>query len=309
MRNRFGDTFYELACQDPRLMMVVADISPAAAMNKFREKYPERFINTGVSEQSMIGISAGLTLKGMRPFAYTIATFALYRTFEFWRDDCAYQALPVTIVGIGGGVNYSTLGGTHHAMEDVAIASAVPNMQVLAPCDPDEVALMTTWCVKDNQKGPVYLRLGKAGEPILTENASPFEIGKVRYLKKGKKIGIIGYGVILKMVMDAAKIIEEKVGHPISVLNSHTLKPLDKAGILAFLAEHEKVIVVEEMVPTGGLTLQVKGIAFDNRLSCQIKALTLQDKFLHVYGSHADLLAAHGLSANHIVQAFDSWEK
>ena len=122
MRNRFADTFYELGKADPRLCVVVADISPAGSIAKFRREFPRRFINTGVSEQIMIGMAAGMAQRGLRPFAYTIATFTLYRPFEMVRDDLCYQNLPVTIVGIGGGVTYSTLGATHHAQEDVAIA-------------------------------------------------------------------------------------------------------------------------------------------------------------------------------------------
>ena len=126
MRNRFADTFYELGKADPRLCVVVADISPAGSIAKFRNEFPRRFINTGVSEQIMIGMTAGMAQRGLKPFAYTIATFTLYRPFEMVRDDLCYQNLPVTIVGIGGGVTYSTLGATHHAQEDVAIASALP---------------------------------------------------------------------------------------------------------------------------------------------------------------------------------------
>jgi len=134
MRNRFAETFYELAKDDLRQCMIVADISPAGSMSRFRDEYPERFINTGVAEQVMIGMSAGMAQRGLRPFAYTIATFALYRPFEMIRDDLCYQNLPVTVVGIGGGVSYSTLGATHHAQEDVALAMCVPNLRVLAPC-------------------------------------------------------------------------------------------------------------------------------------------------------------------------------
>src|SRR4051812_17913606 len=122
MRNSFAATFHELAREDERLCMVVADISPAGAMDAFRKEYPKRFVNTGVAEQIMIGMSAGMAMRGLRPFAYTIATFALFRPFEFVRNDLAYQRLPVTVVGVGGGVTYSQLGGTHHAMEDVAMA-------------------------------------------------------------------------------------------------------------------------------------------------------------------------------------------
>ena len=145
MRNAFADTIYDLAQVDSRICVLVADISPAGSMVKFREQFPERFINTGVAEQAMIGIAAGLALAGMRPFCYTIATFSLYRPFEMIRVDLAYQNLPVTVIGMGAGVIYSTLGGTHHTMEDIAIASAVPNMSVVAPCDPDEMRQMTKW--------------------------------------------------------------------------------------------------------------------------------------------------------------------
>ena len=139
MRNMFAETLYREATENPDIYIVVADISPAGNMAKFRTEYPERFINVGVAEQSMIGICAGLALKGCQPFAYTIATFSLYRPFEMVRDDLCYQNLPVTVVGMGAGVIYSDHGGTHHTMEDIAIAGAIPNMQIVAPCDPAEV--------------------------------------------------------------------------------------------------------------------------------------------------------------------------
>jgi len=183
LRNRFADTFYELGHADPRLCIVVADISPAGSIARFREEFPKRFVNTGVAEQIMIGMVAGMAQRGLRPFAYTIATFSLYRPFEFVRDDLCYQNLPVTVVGIGGGVSYSTLGATHHAQEDVSIARAVPNLTVISPCDPAEVEAATRWCATQ-EIGPVYLRLGKAGEPDLTKDAlDPWAFGKLRRLR------------------------------------------------------------------------------------------------------------------------------
>ena len=128
MRNKFADTLYELSKEDDRICALVADISPAGSMVKFREEFPERFVNTGVAEQSMIGIAAGMALQGLRPFCYTIATFSLFRPYEMVRVDLGYQNLPVTIIGMGAGVVYSTLGGTHHSMEDISIASSIPNM-------------------------------------------------------------------------------------------------------------------------------------------------------------------------------------
>lgn len=304
MRNMFADTFYEMGKVDPRLAIVVADISPAGSIAKFREEFPDRFVNTGVSEQIMIGMVAGMSLRGMRPFAYTIATFTLYRPFEFVRDDLGYQELPVTIVGIGGGVTYSTLGSTHHAMEDIAVASAIPTMSIIAPCDPAEVRLATRWCALENMKGPVYLRLGKAGEPNLTDKAvDPFVIGKIRYLTRGSDTCILSYGTTVKMAVElAAKLTAEK-GESVSVVSCHTVKPLDAEGVAKALRSHKRVIVMEEHVPHGGLGSRVKEIAWDIQAPCQLKTFSLQEKFIHCYGDHADLLKAHGLSVEQIYAA------
>ena len=300
MRNTFADTFYEAAKKDSRLCVVVADISPAGSMARFREDFPERFINTGVAEQSMIGIAAGLALRGLRPFAYTIATFTLYRPFEMVRDDLCYQELAVTIVGIGGGVTYSTLGGTHHAMEDVAVASAIPTLSVIAPCDPAETRLATHWCATDNQ-GPVYLRLGKAGEPNLTSNAvDSFKVGRLRYIKKGTDTCILSYGPIMKMAVDVAARLEAERGENVSIFSCHTIKPLDVEGVANVLKRHRRVVVIEEHVPHGGLGSRVKEVAWDTRAQCELKAFSLQEKFIHVYGSHDQLLKEHGLDADTI---------
>ncbi|HCS70902.1 MAG TPA: transketolase [Rhodospirillaceae bacterium] len=304
MRNKFADAIYEIGKQDPRICALVADISPAGSMVKFREEFPERFINCGVAEQSMIGIAAGLALKGMRPFCYTIATFSLYRPFEMVRDDLAYQNLPVTVIGMGAGVIYSTLGGTHHTMEDIAVASAIPNMTVLAPCDPEEMRLATTWCATES-KGPVYMRLGKAGEPDLTSSVvDPFEVGKIRYLRRGDgDLCILSYGITMKMAFDVADRIQEQTGRAPSVVSVHTIKPLDTAGILSALSSHDRVVVMEEHVPHGGLSSRVKEVAWDNRVRADLSCFTLKDEFIHYYGDHAGLLDAHGLSAERVIRA------
>jgi len=303
VRNTFANTFYEAALKDERLCTVVADISPAGAMDKFRTGFPHRFINTGVAEQIMIGLCAGMALRGLRPFAYTIATFTLFRPFEFVRDDLCYHDLPVTVVGIGGGVTYSTLGGTHHAQEDVAIASAIPNMSVLAPCDPAETRAATQWAVNEERfrRGPVYLRLGKAGEPELTGTAEPFVFGRLRYLKRGEDVCILGYGPILKLAFELAARFEAK-GKSVSIISCHTVKPLDAEGVIEALRRHRHVIVIEEMAPTGGLGPQVKSLAWDSEARCRLDTFALQDAFIHVYGSHAELLAAHGLDTASIAR-------
>jgi transketolase len=299
MRNKFADVIYEIGQQDDRICAIVADISPAGSITKFSEQFPDRFINCGVAEQSMIGIAAGMALRGMRPFCYTIATFALYRPFEMVRVDLCYQNLPVTIVGMGAGVIYSTLGGTHHSMEDIAVASAIPNMTVLAPCDPEEMRLATRWCALES-KSPVYLRLGKVGEPDLTSNAiDDFKFGKLRYLKKGNEIAVISYGITVAMAKEISTKLENE-GKSVSLISCHTLKPLDLGGISKVLTDHKQVIVIEEHVPQGGLGSQVKQIAWDVKAKCILNCFSLKDEFIHFYGNHSELLEVHGLSIDKI---------
>jgi transketolase len=306
MRNRFAEVLYQEACEDPRIHIVVADISPAGPMAEFRNEFPERFINVGVAEQSMIGICAGLALKGMRPFAYTIATFALYRPFEMVRDDLCYQNLPVTLVGIGGGVIYSTLGATHYAQEDIAIAGALPNMSIIAPCDPDEAEEATRYITARESGGPVYLRFGKAGEPIITQDAAePFQFGRIRHLWRGDDIAILSYGVIMGMALEVGQALRDQ-GHSVSLIACPTLKPLDREGIAAALQRHKKVIVIEEHVPQGGLAAQTKQIAWETGAKCALDTFTLKDEFIHCYGEHRDILAAHGLSVDAIMATIGS---
>ena len=301
MRNTFSEALYEEATKNPNVYIVVSDISPAGSMAKFSTQYPDRFINVGVAEQSMIGICAGLALKGCQPFAYTIATFTLYRPFEMVRDDLCYQNLPVTVVGMGAGVIYSTLGGTHHTQEDIAIAGAIPNMQIIAPCDPLECTDATRWCARQ-KNGPVYLRIGKAGEPILTKDAEPWRFGKIRYLRRGSDVCILTYGVITKMAAAIADRLQAQ-GKSVSLVSVHTIKPLDRHGLAEALKSHKHVIVIEEHAPQGGLAPQTKQIAWDIKATCRLDTFTLQDAFIHNYGSHDDLLAAHGLAPDRILAA------
>ena len=298
MRNRFADTFYELGKADPRLCVVVADISPAGSIAKFRTEFPRRFVNTGVSEQIMIGMAAGMAQRGLRPFAYTIATFALYRPFEMVRDDLCYQNLPVTVVGIGGGVTYSTLGATHHAQEDVAIAAAIPNLTVIAPCDPAETEAATRWCATQ-ERGPVYLRLGKAGEPDFTKHAPEWQFGKTRQLRRGGDVALLSYGPIMKRTMAVADRFET-TGKRAAVFSMHTLKPLDRETLIGILRDYRDVVVIEECAPNGSLAMRVRELASITGARARLTTFTLQDAFIHCYGSHDDILDAHGLATEKI---------
>ncbi len=302
MRDTFARTLYQVACQQPNVYIVVADISPAGSMAQFRQEFPDRFVNVGVAEQSMIGICAGLALRGCKAFAYTISTFAIYRPFEQVRVDLCYQNLPVTVVGIGGGVSYSTLGGTHHAQEDIAVIGSIPNMSILAPCDPQETEAATWACAAHN--GPVYLRLGKAGEPDLTSGApEPFEFRKIRKIRNGSGACIISYGPIMKMALETAARMESELGGNVAVYSAHTLKPLDREGLARIMSSHNTVVIIEEHSERAGLAAQAKQVGWDYGVRTKLHTFSLKDEFIHLYGPNADLLAAHGLSADAIFKA------
>lgn len=301
MRDAFARTIYDVAKADPGVFVVVADISPAAAMAPFLKEFPDRFINVGLAEQAMISVCAGLALRGCRPFAYTIATFAIYRPFEQVRDDLCYQNVPVTVVGVGAGVGYSLLGGTHHAFEDIAVMGALPNMTIVAPCDPAETVAATRAVAAHN--GPVYLRLGKAGEPDLTSDApDPFVLGKLRRIRAGSDVCILAYGPIMNVALQVARDLEERRGCSVAVVSAHTVKPLDENGVAGILRAFEHVIVVEETSARGSVGLDVKRIAWEQQATCRLETFSLKDEFIHIYGSHHDLLKAHGLTAGQIVE-------
>ncbi len=296
MRDTFARTLHEIAKEDPRVFIVVGDISPAGSMEPFRTEFPDHFVNVGVAEQSMIGIAAGLALRGCTAFAYTIATFSIYRPFEQIRDDLCYQNLPVTVVGIGGGVSYSLLGGTHHAQEDVAVMGSLPNMNILAPCDPAETQAATWFCAE--KRGPVYLRLGKAGEPDLTANAiDPFEFGKLRKIREGRDVCLVSYGPIMSTVVDLAAKLESERGQSAAVYSAHTLKPFDRAGLAKIMNNYETVAVIEEHSERNGLGSIAKEIGWESRSNCILHTFGLKDEFIHAFGSQTDLWRAHGLTS------------
>ena len=201
-----------------------------------------------------------------------------------------------------GGVSYSTLGGTHHAQEDIAVVGAIPNMAVLAPCDPLETEAATWVCAERN--GPTYLRLGKAGEPNLTTDApEPFEFGKVRLIREGKDVCIISYGPIMKMAWEIAERIEREQGRTVALVSAHTVKPLDRVGVKRILDRFETVAVIEEHSPRGSLGGEVKQLAWDASAKCRLVTFSLRDAFIHQFGSQRDMWTAHGLDPEIIYQS------
>ena len=281
MRNRFSEELVKIANKDKTVHIVVADISPAGSMETFQKKYKERFINVGVSEQAMIGIAAGLALQKKKVFVYTIANFSLYRPFEMIRNDLCYQKLPVIVVGMGSGTIYANLGGTHLTQEDISIARSLPNMKILAPCDPEELTDCLNYCAK-NKEGPIYLRIGKSGEKIFTKSSEKWKFGKIRKVKDGNKIAVLTFGPIIKMAFQAA---EELKSKKVSIYSCHTLKPFDNETIKKIFDKYEKIIVLEDHSVIGGLGSIVKELAYQFKFKKRIEHLALKDSFLKEYSN------------------------
>lgn len=297
MRNAFADAVYGAGQRDDRVCVLVADISPAGSIEKFRTEFKDRFTNVGVAEQAMIGVAAGMAMRGLKPFCYTIATFSLFRPYEFIRCDLAYQELPVTIVGMGAGLQYSTLGGTHQAIEDVAVASAIPGMTVLCPCDPRETAEMVEWCARRERGGPVYLRLGKAGEPDLTAAApEPWEFGKARQLR-ASETGydtrcFVSYGPILSEVLEAARQLDWSV-FEVPVLAGDDHATVD--DLLARLPYEATVVEEAHGAPLQGFMRSRMG--YNDELEFESICI---DGWPHVNGTRREILEHCGLTARQI---------
>lgn len=293
MRNKFAEILSLKAKKNKKIIVVVADISPAGKMNEFQKKNSKRFINVGVSEQFMVGFSSGLAIAGLKPFIYTIAPFSVFRPFEMIRDDLCYQNLPVTIVGMGAGTIYSTLGGTHLSQEDISVLRGIPNIKILAPCDPLELEECLKFCINDNS-GPTYLRIGKSGEKNITNyKTQKWKFGKIRQIINGEKLCILSFGPITEKAFKLSEDFQRKI----SVYSCHTLKPFDTVGLRRIFKKYKNIITLEDHSIIGGLSSIVKSEAFENKYKGNISTFSLKDKFIHNYGSHDDLLNSHGINS------------
>ena len=211
----------------------------------------------------MAGISA-IILNEKRPFIYTIAAFVLYRPFEMIRDDICYQNLPVTIVGMGSGTIYSTLGCTHMTQEDISIARSVPNMQIISPCEPSELKEAIKYCSEKSKK-PTYLRIGKSGEKDFSKkNSENFKFGKIRNVIKGKNICFLVHGILIKKAFETCEILNKKKINP-SIYSCHTLKPFDENRLKNF-SKYKLIITLEDHSIIGGLSEIVNGLALRSNL-------------------------------------------
>lgn len=249
MRDAFATELTELAGSDPRIVLLMGDIGNHM-FDHFKELYPNRFFNCGIAEANMISVAAGLAMSGFRPFVYTFSAFDIARSFEQVRVDLAFQNLPVTIIGLGGGLTYSSLGPTHYICEDLAITRALPNMTVVCPADAIETRLAVR--AAPELGGPVYIRIGKKKEPLIHENLPEFVIGKGLLIHEGREICILGNGTLMPNILAAADLLQNTGLNP-TVIHFHTLKPLDTHLLDKVFSEYSLIITIEEHSLIGGL--------------------------------------------------------
>lgn len=292
MRVAFTQKLCEVALTNEDIIIITND-APTPAFLEFQKRAPERFINAGIAEQNMTGMAAGLALSGKIAVTYSIVPFVVMRCYEQVRDDVCYQNANVKIIGIGGGIVYSTLAGTHTALEDISLMRAIPNMTVVSAADPFEAAKLVGPILA--HKGPVYVRLGRTGEPKLYERNYRFVIGKAVRMRNGKDATIIGYGPILAKALQAAdELQKDKIN--VGVVNMHTLKPLDEPFILRAARKTGAIVTIEEHSIIGGLGSAVSQLLMKYNLNIPLKSIALKDEFLTNYGKQTEILDMLGFS-------------
>lgn len=250
-RDGYGKGLVELGEKDERIVVLCADLAESTRSHWFKEKFPERYIELGVAEQNMATVAAGLANCGKIPFISSYAVFSPGRNNEQIRTSVSLNNVPVKIAGAHAGVSVGPDGATHQALEDIALMRVQPNMTVIVPCDAIEAKKATIAAV--NQcSGPVYLRFGREKSPVFTTEKTPFEIGKAIVLREGKDVTVIGCGMLLRNALLAAEELS-KEGIEATVINSHTVKPLDVTTILNSVKETKAMVTVEEHQVAGGL--------------------------------------------------------
>ena len=303
MRTAFIRTLIDLAKADKRIFLLVGDLG-YSVVEPFTEEFPDRFINVGVAEQNLTGIASGLALCGNVAFTYSIGNFPTLRCLEQIRNDVCYHEANVKIVAVGGGFSYGALGLTHHATEDLAIMRALPNMTVVAPGDPIETTLATRAIV--DLDGPCYLRLGKAGEPVIHQKPPDFQIGKAVTVHDGRDVTLIATGGMLYPTVQAAEALLRQ-GIQARVLSMHTVKPLDTTAVMTAARETGTVITVEEHSIIGGLGSAVAEVlAESGNLHVSLKRLGIRDTFCSHVGSQQYLRETYSLTEADIITAVKS---
>lgn len=298
MRITSLDMVYELARKDHRIVFIGSDLG-VGTLNQFKKEMPDRFFMEGISEANVIGMATGFAFEGHIVYVNTIASFITRRCFEQVALDLCLHNVNVRLIGNGGGLVYAPLGPTHEATEDIAIFRALPRMTIIAPADAEEMRRMMPQTV--DHQGPIYIRLGKGGDPVVTNKCTPFVIGKAIPMREGSDALVVTTGVMLKVALDAAQLLAEK-NVDIAVLHMPTIKPFDMVSLLGYATLTTVIVTLEEHSIIGGLGSAVAEVISEANFSTpkRFKRLGIPDVFPAKYGSQTSLMEHYGLTAQHL---------
>ncbi len=300
LRDGFGAAIGELADSDERVVVVCADVSKSVRADVFRKKHPERYVEVGVAEQNMAGVAAGLAQVGMLPFMVTFAAFSPGRNREQIRTAIALSDLPVKVVGTHTGVSVGPDGATHQALDDITLMRVMPNMQVVVPADREEARKAIHASAAVNK--PIYIRLTRHETPVFTTTDTPFEIGRAEYLWRSPqpRVALMGAGPLLYEALHAARMLEGE-GIGTSVLNLHSVKPMDIDRVKEAAGDAGAVVSIEEHQILGGVGGTVAEILAQNT-PMPLEMVAVHDAFGQS-GTAQELLEHYGLTRGSIMEA------
>ena len=302
IRKGFGQGLVLAGEENKNVVALCADLTESTQMSVFAEKFPERFVEVGVAEQNLATVASGMAAMGKIPFISSYAMFSPGRNWEQIRTAIAYNDRPVKVVGSHGGISVGADGGTHQALEDIALMRIMPNMDVVSPCDSIEAKKATLAIAKT--KKPAYLRLAREKTPIITTEETPFGLGKTEVFWMPEvglaQVGIIATGGLLYKALLAAKELEVE-GIKTKVMNLATIKPIDKEGVVALAKEAGAIVTVEEHQVMGGMGSAVAEVLAQN-YPAPIEFIGVQDKFGQS-GTPEELIEYYGMGKNSIVEA------
>lgn len=297
MRTAFIDKLTELAGRDDRPYLITSD-SGFEVLDDYRDRFPKQYLNIGISESAMIGLASGLALSGKSVFVYGIVPFVTMRCFEQIRNDLCLENLPVRIAGVGPGLTYGAEGATHHAIEDIAIMSSLPNMTVICPGDPVETghavgASMTL-------EGPAYIRIGKSSEAVHRgKNLDSFQLGKGIILREGRDVAIISTGDMLSTAVCVDETLRRNGISPTTV-SMHTVKPIDRDLVVELSRTCRIIATIEEHSLIGGLGSILANVISEEHLDVELVKFSLPDQYVDITGNQNYLRNHFHLSAEHI---------
>ena len=292
----FGGALAKLAQKRPEIVGLTADLGKYTDILPFRDAFPERFFNVGMAEQNLVAVAAGLARTGLIPFATTYGVFATRRAFDFVAIACAHSNLNVKIIAGLPGLT-TGYGGTHQAIEDLALMRMIPGLTIIDPCDATEIEAATI-AIAD-YPGPVYMRLLRGAVPVVLDPSYRFEIGKALLLREGKDVGIVSTGFMTERALDAAETLAKR-GISIAVLHVPTIKPFDAEAVASLAANVDHVVTAENHVTVGGLASLVVETLFDAGVAKKVTRIGLPDRYIEC-GAVPTLQARYGLTTEAIV--------